>query len=134
MGKKYQIPKHLEKLGKKYQIPKHLEKLNNTGHSHLCWVWFSNQTLMTWHAYVISHVWLCVTPWIFQARILEWVAISSSRGSSWPRDQTRVSCISCNVRWMLYHCTTWEAQARPYHPIIWMLFKTSVYSVSSSVK
>jgi len=29
---------------------------------------------------------------IFQARILEWVAISSSRGSSQPRDQTQVSC------------------------------------------
>ena len=28
----------------------------------------------------------------FQARILEWVAISFSRGSSWPRDQTQVSC------------------------------------------
>ena len=28
---------------------------------------------------------------IFQVRILEWVAISSSRGSSWPRDRTRVS-------------------------------------------
>ena len=32
---------------------------------------------------------------IFQARILEWVAISSSRGSSQPRDQTHVSFISC---------------------------------------
>ena len=30
---------------------------------------------------------------IFQARVLEWVAISFSRGSSWPRDRTRVSCI-----------------------------------------
>ena len=30
---------------------------------------------------------------IFQARILEWVAISFSRGSSWPRDQTWVSHI-----------------------------------------
>ena len=30
---------------------------------------------------------------IFQARILEWVAISFSRGSSRPRDQTQVSCI-----------------------------------------
>ena len=28
---------------------------------------------------------------IFQARMLEWVAISSFRGSSWPRDQTCVS-------------------------------------------
>ena len=29
---------------------------------------------------------------IFQARILEWFAISFSRGSSWPRNRTRVSC------------------------------------------
>ena len=32
---------------------------------------------------------------IFQARILEWVAISSSRGSSQPRDQIHISCVSC---------------------------------------
>ena len=31
---------------------------------------------------------------ISQARILEWVVISFSRGSSWPRDQTWVSCIA----------------------------------------
>ena len=31
---------------------------------------------------------------IFQARILEWVAISFSRGSSQPWDQTRVSSIA----------------------------------------
>ena len=30
---------------------------------------------------------------ILQARILEWVAIGFSRGSSWPRDQTQVSHI-----------------------------------------
>ena len=30
---------------------------------------------------------------ILQARVLEWVAISFSRGSSRPRDRTRVSCI-----------------------------------------
>ena len=30
---------------------------------------------------------------ILQAIILEWIAIPFSRGSSWPRDQTRVSCI-----------------------------------------
>ena len=30
---------------------------------------------------------------IFWVRILEWVAISNSRGSSWPRDQTHVSCL-----------------------------------------
>ena len=32
---------------------------------------------------------------ILQARILKWVAMPSSRGSSQPRDQTHVSCISC---------------------------------------
>ena len=31
---------------------------------------------------------------IFQARILEWVAMPSSRGSSQPRDRTQVSCIA----------------------------------------
>ena len=30
---------------------------------------------------------------ILQARILEWIDISFSRGSSRPRDQTQVSCI-----------------------------------------
>ena len=38
---------------------------------------------------------------ILQARVLEWVAISSSRRSSQPRDQTFVSCISCLGRWIL---------------------------------
>ena len=31
---------------------------------------------------------------IFQARILEWVAISFSKGSSQPRDRTQLSCIA----------------------------------------
>ena len=33
-------------------------------------------------------------PWILQARILEWVAISFSRGSSWPKARTQVSHIA----------------------------------------
>ena len=54
---------------------------------------------------MLSHVRLFGTPmdysppnssvhWIFQARILEWVSISYSRGSSRPRDWTWVSCIA----------------------------------------
>ena len=35
---------------------------------------------------------------IFQARILEWIAISSCRWSSWPRYRTHISCIG---RWIL---------------------------------
>ena len=41
--------------------------------------------------------------------MLEWVAISFSRGSSRPRDWTCVSCISCIGRWILYHWATREA-------------------------
>ena len=43
---------------------------------------------------------------ILQARVLEWVAMPSSRGSSPPRDGTHISCIS---RWILYHWATREA-------------------------
>ena len=42
---------------------------------------------------------------IFQARILEWVAIFSFRGSSQPKDRTHVSYIG---RPILYHCATSE--------------------------
>ena len=54
---------------------------------------------------MLSHVWLwdlmdCSPPgssvhWILQARILEWITIPFSRGSSWPKDRTCISCISC---------------------------------------
>ena len=36
-------------------------------------------------------------------RILEWVAMPSSKGSSLSRDQTHVSFVSCNGRWVLSH-------------------------------
>ena len=40
---------------------------------------------------------------ILQARILQWVAISSSRVTSQSRDRIRVSCISCIGICVLYH-------------------------------
>ena len=45
---------------------------------------------------------------ILQARILEWVAISSSRGSSRPRDQTHISCIGRRI-------LTTEPHGEPTH-------------------
>ena len=39
---------------------------------------------------------------ILQARILEWVAMPSSRGSSWPRDRSHVSYMSCISKHVLY--------------------------------
>ena len=61
---------------------------------------------------------------IFQARILEWVAMPSSRGTSWLRDWTctsyiscmGISCISCVGRQILYHSATWEAKLKPLYP------------------
>ena len=47
-----------------------------------------------------------------QARILDWAAISSTRGSSWPRDWTqvsRVSCIGRQIFFFFYCWDTWEA-------------------------
>ena len=41
-------------------------------------------------------------PGIFQARILGWLAISSSRGSSRFRDQIHISCISCIDRQIFF--------------------------------
>ena len=45
---------------------------------------------------------------ILQARILEGVETSFSRGSSQTRDLC-VSCVSCIGRRLPYDCTTWEA-------------------------
>ena len=67
---------------------------------------------------LLSHVWLfhdpmdCSPPGfsvhgIPQARILEWVAISFSRGSSWPRDCTWVSWLADRF---FYHCANRETQ------------------------
>ena len=40
---------------------------------------------------------------ILQARILEWVAISFSRESFQPRDQTCISCIAGALHYLLSH-------------------------------
>ena len=42
-------------------------------------------------------------------KILEQIAVSYSKGSSQPRDQTRSYCISYTGRWIVYHRATWEA-------------------------
>ena len=45
---------------------------------------------------------------IFQAGVLEWIAISFSRGSSWARNRTRVSRIAGR------HFTIWATREAPY--------------------
>ena len=47
---------------------------------------------------------------ISQARILEWLAIPFSRGSSWPKDWT---CISCTGKRLLYHLGSALQEGQP---------------------
>ena len=56
--------------------------------------------------YHLSHQW--------SPRILEWVAYPSSRGSSWPRNRTRVSCIaSCFF-------TSWATSEAPESALLFL--------------
>ena len=48
---------------------------------------------------------------IFQARILEWAAMPSSRGSSWPKNRIGVAYLSCIVGGFFTTSATWEAPA-----------------------
>ena len=81
--------------------------------------WGSEVNLV--HSYVLSRFSQCPTlcnpmdnslpgssvHGILQARILEWVVMPFSRGSSPPRDQTCISSVSCIGRRLLTASTTW---------------------------
>ena len=79
------------------EIPKSLHKYAHTSPNLLVKKWKS-----------LINVQLFVTPWtihgILQATILEWVAVSFSRGSFQPRDWTQVSCIASGF------FTSWAAR------------------------
>ena len=73
---------------------------------------------------LLSHIWLFSTPWTVahqaplsvefsRPRILEWGAISFSRGSSQPRDQTYVSYIDREF-------FTTEPPGKPNTKVTWM--------------
>ena len=65
---------------------------------------------------------------IFQAIVLEWIAIYFSRGSSQPRDRTRVSRIvdTCFTIWgtrevkgpQICKCSFWDSQRMWLYPIL----------------
>ena len=70
-------------------VAKNWTRLSNWT-EHYWWWWFSCQVVSDYCNLVD-----CLPSMGFlQARILEWVAISFSRDSSWPRDWTQVSCIA----------------------------------------
>ena len=56
---------------------------------------------------------------IFKGRILEWISMPSSRGSSQPRNQTHISYVSCIDKQVLYHlllfsCSVVSDSLRPH--------------------
>ena len=62
---------------------------------------------------------------IFQARVLEWIAISFSRGSSQPRDRTQVSHI-------VGRCfTVWATSLKPSAKIIYLTWSSSYLKTSA---
>ena len=78
---------------------------------------------------IAQYVWLfcnstdCILPGsslhgILQARILAWVTISFSKESSWPRDETRVSCIASRL------FTDWATRGIP------VLYRVSQFNCS----
>ena len=97
------------------------------------WTWLSDWTTTTIQLTRILCVCVCVcvcvgaqscptlfdpinySPWgssvhgIFPGKNTGVGAISHSRGSSWPQNRTRVSCVSCTGRRILYHkCHLWS--------------------------
>ena len=64
---------------------------------------------------------------IFQARILEWVVIPFSRGSSWSRDQTWVSCIAGRL------FTIWATREAPRQKQRWHQYDWPIGKISDDI-
>ena len=92
---------------------------------HMCCVWS------------FIHVRLSGTPWtvahqaplsmgIFQARILEWLSMPSSRGSSQPRDQAQASGITGGMD-IFYHLSHQGSPVIHIYTSSFMFISTMVY-------
>ena len=118
----YFFPNHLKMRKKTTKKPKPQTFLARRPVKNKCWIWPMDSGLLNPDLYDLQNpfylrVCMCafsvaqscptlcdLTDYslpdssvqaIFQIRILEWVAISYSRGSSQPRDRAHISCISC---------------------------------------
>ena len=91
---------------------------------------------------VLSRVWLFSTPWtaacpgssvhgISQARILEWVAISYSRGSSWPRDEIHVSDITGIGKWIFFFFSPLRHLGSPFNINVTLSIHPTLFSPPS---
>ena len=60
-----------------------------------------------WPSWTVAHQ-ASLSMGFFRQEILEWVAISFSMGSSWPKDWTHISCVSCIAGRFFTHRAIWE--------------------------
>ena len=71
-------------------------------HTHMCVCVCAQSCPTLWNPMVCNPP-VSFVHGIFQARMLEGVTISFSKGSSWPRDRTHVSCIGRQIVYHLSH-------------------------------
>ena len=102
----------------------------------IIWLWnlSPNQSGCVCMPSCFSHVQLCATLWtvaigssvqrILRVKILEWVAMLSSKGSSWPRDCTCVSCIAGGF----FNC--WATSETQIHVVIQVQIKEFLKSIN----
>ena len=113
--KKVLIFERMQKEKKKdTQIPRHKAKFLQRQFAYKKWMtnkpnmYFGGVVLLLNRVQLFCNSMYCSPPGSsvyenLQARILECVAIPYSKGSSWTRDRTHVSCIGKQI---LYHCAT----------------------------
>ena len=77
-------------------------------------------TLWMW---TIAHQALLSMGFFRQEWILEWVAMPSSRASSWPRDWTCISFVSCIGRRVLYHQCHLGSSKDPWSLLSWLFIR-----------
>ena len=80
------------------------------------------------HACMLNCIWLCnsmnysppdsVVHELFQAKILKWVATSYTRGSSWPKDPSCVSCTSYTGRQVFSTAPLGKPLQLPYNAVL----------------
>ena len=98
--------------------------------------WLAARKLVIGYARMLSRVQLFATPWtvtcqvplsmgISQTRILEWVAISYSRGSSPPKNQTRVSCLCCTASRFFSPLSHLESQ-NEINSLVWGIIESDM--------
>ena len=102
---------------KQIRLSVHTSQISIEKNKFKCSIYFRQQAERCSSAQLTSRVQLFVTLWTVaheaplsmgfsrQTTILEWIAISSSKASPWPRDSTCVSCVSC----------IWQADSLPLH-------------------